>query len=215
MKKIRGALRILGTKTRALISRGGDGGGAPPKDGGGDTDGNGGVLWQLTSFATAITASVAVSAGLMLCELGAIYDMTPFGPSCARGSQIAGNVSVGAGVGFVVFLFMEVIGMVFAQLYRDRQRRESAELRAEVAELKVEVAEQSRRAEVAELSRRLDVSELSRRAEAAELKTEAAELKAEAAEQSRRAEAERAARLELELERATRNAAKNGDGESG
>ena len=215
MKKIRGALRRLRAKTRGLIRRGGDGGGAPPKDGGGDTGGNDNVLWQLASFATAITASVAVSAGLTLCETGAIYDMTPFGPSCARGSQIAGNVSVGAGVGFVVFLVMEVIGMVFAQIYRDRQRRESAELRAEVAELKVEVAEQSRRAEVAELSRRLDVSELSRRAEAAELKTEAAELKAEAAEQSRRAEAERAARLELELERATRNAAKNGDGESG
>ena len=208
MKKIRGALRRLRTKARGIISRGGDGGGAPPKDGGGDTDENGGVLWQLASFSTAITASVAVSAGLTLCETGAIYDMTPFGPSCARGSQIAGNVSVGAGVGFVVFLFMEVIGMVFAQLYRDRQRRESAELRAEVAELKLEVSEQTRRAEVSELSRRLDASELSRRAEAAELK-------AEAAEQARRAEAERAARLDLELERATRNAAKNGDGESG
>ena len=215
MKKIRGALRRLRAKTRGLIRRRGDGGGAPPKDGGGDTDGNNGVLWQLASFATAITVSVAVSAGLTLCETGAIYDMTPFGPSCARGSQIAGNVSVGAGVGFVVFLFMEVIGMVFAQLYRDRQRRESAELRAEITELTLKVESAERRAEVAELSRRLDASELSRRAEAAELKAEAAELKAESAEQARRAEAERAARLELELERATRNAAKNGEGESG
>ena len=215
MKKIRGALRRLRAKTRGLIRRGGDGGGAPPKDGGGDTGGNDNVLWQLASFATAITASAAVSAGLTLCELGAIYDMTPFGPSCARGSQIAANVSVGAGVGFVVFLFMEVIGMVFAQLYRDRQRRESAELRAEVAELKVEVSEQRRRAEVSELSRRAEAAEL--KAEAAEQvrRAEAAELKAEAAEQARRAEAERAARLELELDLATRNAAKNGDGESG
>ena len=215
MKKIKGALRRLRTKARGLISRGGDGGSALPKDGGGDTDGNDNVLWQLASFATAITASAAVSAGLTLCELGAIYDMTPFGPSCARGSQIAGNVSVGAGVGFVVFLFMEVIGMVFAQLYRDRQRRESAELRAEVAELKVEVSEQRRRAEVSELSRRAEAAEL--KAEAAEQarRAEAAELKAEASEQARRAEAERAARLELELELATRNAAKNGDGESG
>ena len=215
MKKIRGALRRLRAKARGLISRGGDGGGAPPKDGGGDTDGNDNVLWQLASFSTAITVSVSVSAGLTLCELGAIYDMTPFGPSCARGSQIAGNVSVGAGVGFVVFLFMEVIGMVFAQLYRDRQRRESAELRAEITELTLKVESAERRAEVSELSRRLDASELSRRAEAAELKAEAAELKAESAEQARRAEAERAARLELELELATRNAAKNGDGESG
>ena len=215
MKKIRGALRSLRAKTRGLIRRGGDGGGAPPKDGGGDTDGNDNVLWQLASFATAITVAAAVSAGLTLCETGAIYDMTPFGPSCARGSQTAGNVSVGAGVGFVVFLFMEVIGMVFAQLYRDRQRRESAELRAEVAELKVEVSEQRRRAEVSELSRRAEAAEL--KAEAAEQarRAEAAELKAEASEQARRAEAERAARLELELDLATRNAAKNGDGESG
>ena len=200
MKKIKIAFKSLRAKTRGLTKRGGDGGGAPRKDGGGDRDGNDGVLWQLASFATAITASAAVFAGLTLCEFGAIHNLTPFGPSCARGSQIAGDVSIGAGVGFVVFLFMEVTVMVFAQIYRDRQRREAAELRAEVAEqklraevaeLKVEVSEQTRRAEVAELSRRIEV-----------------------AEQSRRAEAERAARLELELELATRNAAKNGDGES-
>ena len=189
MKKIRGALRRLRAKTRGIISRGGDGGGAHPKDGGGDRDGNDGVLWQLASFAAAITASAAVFAGLTLCEFGAIHNLTPFGPSCARGSQIAGDVSIGAGAGFVVFLFMEVTVMVFAQIYRDRQRRETAELRVEVAELKVEVSEQRRRAETAEL-------------------------KAEVSEQSRRAEAERAARLELELKLATRNAAKNGDGES-
>ena len=200
MKKIKRAFKRLRAKTRGLIRRGGDGGGAHPKDGGGDRDGNDGVLWQLASFATAITAAVAAFAGLTLCDLGAIHNLTPFGPSCARASQIAGDMSIGAGVGFVVFLFMEVTVMVFAQLYRDRQRRETAELRAEVAEqklraevaeLKAEVAEQSRRAEVAELSRRIEV-----------------------AEQSRRAEAERAARLELELKLATRNAAKNGDGES-
>ena len=188
MKKIRGALRRLRAKTRGIISRGGDGGGAPPKDGGG-RDGNDSALWQLASFATAITAAVAVFAGLTLCEFGAVSSLTPFGPSCARGSQIAGDMSIGAGVGFVVFLFMEVTVMVFAQIYRDRQRREAAELRAEVAELKVEVSEQKRRAEVAEL-------------------------KAEVSEQSRRAEAERAARLELELKLATRNAENNGDGES-
>ena len=191
MKKIKGALRRLRAKTRGIIIRGGDGGG-------GDRDGNDSVLWQLTSFATAITAAVAVFAGLTLCDFGAISSLTPFGPSCARGSQIAGDVSVGAGVGFVVFLFMEVTAMVFAQIYRDRQRREAAELRAEVAEQKL-------RAEVAEL--KVEVSEQTRRAETAELK-------AEVSEQSRRAEAERAARLELELKLATRNAENNGDGES-
>ena len=189
MKKIKIAFKRLRAKTRGLIRRGGDGGG--------DRDGNDGVLWQLASFAAATTAAVAVSLGLTLCDFGAIHNLTPFGPSCARGSQIAGDVSIGAGVGFVVFLFMEVTGMVFAQIYKDRQRREVAELkvevseqkrRAEVAELKAEVAEQTRRAEVAELSRRIEV-----------------------AEQSRRAEAERAARLELELKLATRNAENNGD----
>ena len=196
MKKIKRAFKRLRAKTRGLIRRGGDGGGAHPKDGGGDRDGNDGVLWQLASFATAITAAVAAFAGLTLCDLGAIHNLTPFGPSCARASQIAGDMSIGAGVGFVVFLFMEVTVMVFAQIYRDRQRREAAELRAEAAE---------RRAEVAEL--KVEVSEQKRRAETAELK-------AEVAEQSRRAEAERAARLELELKLATRNSAKNGDGES-
>ena len=202
MKKIKGAFKRLRAKTRGLISRGGDGGGAPPKDGGGDRDGNDGALWQLASFATAITAAVAAFAGLTLCDLGAIHNLTPFGPSCARASQIAGDMSIGAGVGFVVFLFMEVTVMVFAQIYRDRQRREAAELRAEVAELRAEAAE--RRAETAEL--KVEISEQTRRAETAELK-------AEVSEQSRRAEAERAARLELELKLATRNAAKNGEGE--
>ena len=196
MKKIKIAFKRLREKTRGLISRGGDGDGAHPKDGGG-RDGNDGVLWQLASFVAATTAAVAVSSGLTLCDFGAIHNLTPFGPSCERGTQISGNMSVGAGVGFVVFLFMEVTGMVFAQIYRDRQRREVAELRAEVAELRAEAAES--------------------RAEAAELKVEVAEQtrKAEVAEQSRRAEAERAARLELELKLATRNAANNGDGENG
>ena len=205
MKKIKRAFKRLRAKTRGIISRGGDGGGAPPKDGGG-RDGHDGVLWQLASFVAATTAAAAVSAGLTLCDFGAIHNLTPFGPSCARGSQISGNMSVGAGVGFVVFLFMEVIGMVFAQIYRDRQRREAAELRVEVAELKVEVSEQKRRAEVAEL--KAEVAEQSRRAEVAELSR-----RIEVAEQSRRAEAERAARLELELKLATRNAENNGESE--
>ena len=217
MKKIKRAFKRLRAKTRGIISRGGDGGGAPRKDG--DRDGNDGVLWQLASFVAATTAAAAVSAGLTLCDFGAIHNLTPFGPSCARGSQISGNMSVGAGVGFVVFLFMEVTAMVFAQIYRDRQRRESAELRAEVAEqklraevaeLKVEVSEQTRRAEVAEQTRKAEVAEQTRRAEVAELSR-----RIEVAEQSRRAEAERAARLELELKLATRNAENNGDGENG
>ena len=100
-----------------------------------------------------------------------------------------------------------VRGMVFAQLFQDR-RNEAAERRADTAELKAEIADLRRRLEVSDLSRQLDASE--RKAEVAELSR-----RIEVAEQARRAEAERAARLELELELARRNAAKNGDGESG
>ena len=256
MKKIKRALRRLRAKTRGIISRGGDGGGAPRKDGGGARFRESRALWQLASFAIAIIVSVAVFAGLSLCELGANYDLPPFVSSrCESGSRIAGNMSVGAGAGFVVFLFMEVTGMVFGQLLRERRadaaerradiaeftrRLETAELsrRVDVAELKSQIAEQSRIAEAAELSRRADaaegraeiaelraevaeqtrkaeIAEQTRRAEVSELtrRVEAAEFKAQVAEQSRRAEAERAARLELELELATRNAENNGESE--
>ena len=240
MNNVKRAFQRLRAKTRGLISRGGDGGGAPPEDGGGEVR-KSGAPRQLASLGIALIASVAVFAGLTTCETGAIYGMTPFGLSCARGSQIAANLSVAAGVGFLVFLLVEVSGMVFAQLFQDRRdeaaerRAATAELKAEIAKLalRLEAAEQSRRADAAEQSRRADaaerraevaeqtrraeVAELSRRAATAELKVEVAEQarRAEVAEQSRRAEAERAARLELELKLATRNAAKNGDGESG
>ena len=203
MNNIKRAFKRLRAKTRGLISRRGDGGGAPPEDGGGKS----GAPRQLASLGIALIASVAVFAGLTLCETGAIYGMTPFGLSCARGSQIAANLSIAAGAGFLVFLFVEVSGMVFAQLFQDR-RNEAAERRADTAELKAEIADLRRRLEVSDLSRQLDASE--RKAEVAELSR-----RIEVAEQARRAEAERAARLELELELARRNAAKNGDGESG
>ena len=228
MNNIKRAFQRLRAKTRGLISRRGDGDDAPPEDGGGKS----GAPRQLASLGIALIASVAVFAGLTACETGAIYGVPPFGLSCARGSQIASNMSIAAGVGFLVFLLVEVSGMVFAQLFQDRRdeaaerRAATAELKAEIAKLslRLEAAEQSRRAEaaedraeIAEQTRRAEVAEQARRAEAAELsrRAEAAELKAEVAEQARRAEAERAARLELELKLATRNAAKNGDGESG
>ena len=206
MNNVKRAFQRLRAKTRGLIIRRGNGGGAPPEDGGAKV-GKSGAPRQLASLGIALIASVAIFAGLTLCETGAIYGMTPFGLSCARGSQIAANLSIAAGAGFLVFLFVEVSGMVFAQLFQDR-RNEVAERRADTAELKAEIAELRRRLEVSDLSRQLDASE--RKAEVAELS-----LRIEVAEQARRAEAERAARLELELELARRNAAKNGDGESG
>ena len=206
MNSVKRAFQRLRAKTRGLISRKGDGDGAPPEDGGGKV-GKSGAPRQLASLGIALIASVAVFAGLTTCETGAIYGMPPFGLSCARGSQIAANLSIAAGAGFLVFLLVEVSGMVFAQLFQDR-RNEAAERRADTAELKAEIAELRRRLEVSDLSRQLDASE--RKAEVAELSR-----RIEVAEQARRAEAERAARLELELELARRNAAKNGDSESG
>ena len=210
MNNVKRAFQRLRAKTRGLISRRGDGDDAPPEDGGGKS----GAPRQLASLGIALIASVAVFSGLTLCETGAIYGMTPFGLSCARGSQIAANLSVAAGAGFLVFLFVEVSGMVFAQLFQDR-RNEAAERRAAAAERRADTAEL--KAEIAELRRRLEVSDLSRQLDESERKAEVAELsrRIEVAEQARRAEAERAARLELELKLATRNAAKNGDGESG
>ena len=206
MNSVKRAFQRLRAKTRGLISRSGDGGGAPPEYDGGKVE-KSGAPRQLTSLGIALIASVAVFAGLTTCETGAIYGMTPFGLSCARGSQIAANLSIAAGAGFLVFLFVEVSGMVFAQLFQDR-RNEAAERRADTAELKAEIADLRRRLEVSDLSRQLDASE--RKAEVAELSR-----RIEVAEQARRAEAERAARLELELELAKRKAAKNGDGVSG
>ena len=213
MNNVKRAFQRLRAKTRGLISRRGDGDGAPPEDGGMEVR-KSGAPRQLASLGIALIASVAVFAGLTLCETGAIYGMTPFGLSCARGSQIAANLSIAAGAGFLVFLLVEVSGMVFAQLFQER-RNEAAERRAAAAERRADTAEL--KAEIAELRRRLEVSDLSRQLDASERKAEVAELsrRIEVAEQARRAEAERAARLELELELARRNAAKNGDGESG
>ena len=226
-----GALRRLWAKTRGIVRRRDDGGGAPKKGRDSRRAENAGYRRQLATFGIAMAAALAVFAGLTLCDLGMARVLAPFGLSCARGSQIADNLSTGAGAGFLVFLIAEVTTMVFAELFRQR-RMDAEERRAEVAELlhKLEVAELARRreaaerkTEISELARKIDAAELTRRAEVAELKaenaemarkTEAAERKAEVADMARRAEAERAARLELELKMA-RNTAKNGEGESG
>ena len=217
MNKIKGAFGRLRAKARGIIRRRDGGGGAPKKEGGGKRGGNAGYRRQLATFGTAMAAAVAVFAGLTLCDLGMARVLSPLGLSCARGSQIADNLSTGAGAGFLVFLIAEVSTMVFAELFRQR-RIDAEERRAEVAELlhKLEVADLARRtdaaerrAEIAELSRKIEAAELSRRAEISELTR-----RAEVAELERKAEAERAARLELELEMA-RNAAKNGESEGG
>lgn len=224
-----GALRRLWAKTRGIVRRRDDGGGAPKKGGDSRRPENAGYCRQLATFGIAMAAALAVFVGLTLCDLGMARVLAPFGLSCARGSQIADNLSTGAGAGFLVFLIAEVTTMVFAELFRQR-RLDAEERRAEIAELahKMEVAELARRREAAES--RAEISELSRRVEAAERRAEAAERRAEVAELShraeiaelglraeaaeRKAEAERAARLELELKMA-RNGAKNGEGDGG
>ncbi len=200
MKKIGGALKRLRAKTRRIVSRRDGGGGTPKKAGGGERAGTDAGRRQLATFGIAMAASLAVFAGLTLCEFGAVRELTPFGPSCARGSQIAADLSIGAGVGFLVFLIAEVAAMVFAELFRQR-RMDAEERRAEIAELmhRLEVAELSRKTEMSELSRKVEASELSRRREAAERRAEIAELslRAEAAEHRAEAAEHRAEAAEL------------------
>ena len=201
MKKITGALERLRAKARGIIKRGGDGGGAPPEDGVDGEAEKSGAPRQLASLGIALIIAVAVFAGLTLCETGAIHGIAPFGLSCARGSQIAANLSIAAGVGFLVFLFVEVAGMVIAQLFQDR-RNEAAQRRADAAQRRADAAE--RKAEIAALSYRLDAAEEARRADAAEQAR-----RIEVAEEARRADAaEHARRIEVAEEARRADAAK-------
>ena len=182
MNRVKGALKRFWTRARGLAKRRG-GGGEKPKSRGS------GVLRRLIPLAGALAASVVVFASLTSCEHGA-YSLPLFRTSwCAPWSQAFGFMSTSAGVGFVVFLMMEVITVILAQMWRDRQldraehREEAAERRAEIAELKAEIAE--RGADAAE-----------RRADAAERGADAVERMLGMMEQSRREESERAERRE-------------------
>ena len=179
MNRVKGALKRFWTRARGLAKRRG-GGGENPKSRGG-----GGVLWRLIPLGGALAASVVVFASLTSCEHGA-YSLPLFMPSwCAPWSQAFGFMSTSAGVGFVVFLMLEVITVILAQMWIDRQR-DLAERRGEAAE---------RRADIAEL--RADIAERgAEAAERAERGAEVVERMLELMEQSRREEAERAARME-------------------
>ena len=190
MNRVKGALKRFWTRARGLAKRRGGGGDRPKARGGG------GVLWRLIPLGGALAASVVVFASLTSCEHGA-YSLPPFSPSwCAPWTQAFGFMSTSAGVGFVVFLVMEVITVILAQMWRDREldraerREEAAERRADAAELRADIAE--RGAEAAE--RGAEAAE--RRAETAERGAEATERMLELMEQSRREEAERAERRE-------------------
>ena len=172
MKRVKDALRRFWTRARDLVKRerGGDGDGREKRA---KSPGNG-VLPRLIPLAAALAGSAAVFAILTRCESGAYY-FPPFGTiRCEPWSQSFGFLSTSAGVGFLIFLTMEVVTMIFAQMWKERQidRAERREEMAEIARM-VEVTERmvnlaERRAELAELARREDAERAERREEAAE-----------------------------------------------
>ena len=168
MKRVKDALRRFWTRARGLAGRGRGGDGREKRE---KSPGNG-VLPRLIPLAAALAASGVVFAILTRCESGAYY-FPPFGTMrCEPWSQSFGFLSTSAGVGFLIFLTMEVVTMIFAQMWKERQidraerQAEAAERRAEAAERQADAAE--RRAELAELARREDAERAERRAEAAE-----------------------------------------------
>ena len=163
MKKAKDALKRFWTRARGIVKR--DGGGGERLE-----TSSGNAPWRLIPLACALAASVAVFAILTRCEHGAYVVLPLFGASsCEQWSQTFGSMSTSAGVGFLVFLITEVVTVILAQMWIDRQRD-----RAE------------RISEMAQIARILEVSE--RRADAAERR-------ADAAEQARREDAERAERM--------------------
>ena len=205
MNRVRDALKRFWTRARGLAKRRGGGGDKPKSRGGG------GVLWRLIPLGGALAASVVVFASLTSCEHGA-YSLPLFRPSwCAPWTQAFGFMSTSAGVGFVVFLMLEVITVILAQMWRDRQldraerRADTAELRAEIIERGADAAElMVKLLELMEQSRRDEAERAERREEAAERREEAAARREEAIERREEAAAQREARL-IELIESLKN----------
>ena len=207
MKKAKDALKRFWTRARGVIKRDGDGGGERPKTPSGN------ALWRLIPLACALAASVVVFAILTRCEHGAYVVLPLLGaPSCEQWSQTFGSMSTSAGVGFVVFLITEVVTVILAQMWIDRQR-DRAERISEMAQIARILEVSERRADLAEQARREDAERAERREEAAERRADAAERRAESAEQARREDVERAERREqllLELIASLKNGKDNG-----
>ena len=205
MNRVKGALKRFWTRARGLAKRRGRGGEKPKARGGG-------VLWRLIPLGGALAASVVVFASLTSCEHGA-YSLPLFRTSwCAPWSQAFGFMSTSAGVGFVVFLMLEVITVILAQMWRDRQL-DRAERRADTAELRAEIIERG-----ADVSERmvilLELLEQSRREDAERSERmmgllEAAARREEAAARREEAAAQREARL-TELIESLKNGKGNG-----
>ena len=204
MNRVKDALSRFLTRARGLVKLRGDGGEKRerPKARGGDD-----APWRLIPLTFALAASIAVFAILTRCEYGAYVVIPPFGASsCEQWSQTFGTLSTSAGVGFLVFLMVEVVTVILAQMWIDRQR-DRAERELEAAERKAEAAE--RKAEIAEL--RAEIAERSLREEAE--RAERAERMLEMMDQARREDAERAERREerlIELIESLKNGRNNG-----
>ena len=203
MKRVKDALRRFWTRARGLARRGRGGDGREKRE---KSPGNG-VIPRLIPLGAALAASGVVFAILTRCESGAYY-FPPLGTMrCEPWSQSFGFLSTSAGVGFLIFLTMEVITMIFAQMWKERQidRAERREEMAEIARM-VEVTERmmevtERRAEMAEQARREDAERAARMVEVTERMADAAERRAEISEQARREDAERAERMTDAAER--------------
>ena len=199
MNRVKGALKRFWTRARGFAKRRGGGGEKPKARGGG------GVLWRLIPLGGALVASAFVFASLTSCEHGA-YSLPLFMPSwCAPWSQAFGFMSTSAGVGFVVFLTLEVITVILAQMWRDRQL-DRAERRADTAELRAEIIE--RGADASErMVKLLELLEQSRREDAERSERMMGLL--EAAARREEAAAQREARL-IELIESLKNGKDNG-----
>ena len=165
MKRVKVALSRFWTRARGLVKLGRGGAGREERE---KSPGNG-VLPRLIPLAAALAAAAVVFAILTRCESGAHY-FPPLGTMrCASWSESFGFLSTSAGVGFLIFLTMEVVTMIFAQMWKERQidRAERREEMAEIARM-VEVTERmvnlaERRAEMAEQARREDAERAERR----------------------------------------------------
>ena len=207
MNKAKNALKRFWTRARGGVKRdGGDGGERLETS-------SGNAPWRLIPLVCALAASVAVFAILTSCEHGAYVVLPLFGASsCEQWSQTFGSMSTSAGVGFLVFLITEVVTVILAQMWIDRQR-DRAERRSEMAQIARMLEVSERRAEVSE--RRAESAEQARRedAERAMRMLDAAERRAESAEQARREDVERAERREqllIELIASLKNGKDNG-----
>ena len=188
MKKAKDALKRFWTRARGIAKRGGGDGGERLETSSGNAP------WRLIPLACALAASVAAFAILTRCEHGAYVVLPLFGASsCEQWSQTFGSMSTSAGVGFVVFLITEVVTVILAQMWIDRQR-DRAERMSEMAQIARMLEVSERRADLAEQVRRED-------AERAERREDAAERRADLAEQARREDVERAERREDAAER--------------